>query len=168
MFLVMYGPRLSPSLPKGIKNLFNSSAFRFLLILLIVFLSTKNLQASFILALAFILTTSFVTSNSIKENFNKNIVENYTSQQTEPSDYKDIYKNLTTPQKRIEDEKFIAKEIHNFTALLVFATCGSSLGKKFKSMSECMDILLDKTFKNIDNRDLELKEKGITPRSNCN
>merc|ERR1712178_277508 len=48
IFLTMYGPRLQPKLPESIRNLFNNNYFRFLVIVLIAFLSSKNLQLSLI------------------------------------------------------------------------------------------------------------------------
>ena len=43
MLLGFYGPRLNPSLPTNIKNLFENSLFRFLIIAVIICVSTKDL-----------------------------------------------------------------------------------------------------------------------------
>jgi len=60
LVLAMYGPRLQPKLPEFFNKLFNNNYFRFSVILLIAYLSNKNLQLSLIIALAFCLILSLV------------------------------------------------------------------------------------------------------------
>jgi hypothetical protein len=80
IFLAIYGPRLHPRLPKNIRNLFNMSWFRVLIILLIVFLSSHDLKLSLLVSLAFLLILMMSDASDIKENFkiqmNKNKKEN--------------------------------------------------------------------------------------------
>ena len=93
--LAMYGPRLQPKLPVGIRNLFNNSIFRFAVIVLIMYLGNKNLQLSLILAIAFCLTMSLVNSQMAAEHFEDMVQENfinrtmtegfYTKESTEPA-----------------------------------------------------------------------------------
>ena len=70
LVLAMYGPRLQPKLPEFFNKLFNNNYFRFSVILLIAYLSNKNLQLSLIIAIAFCLVLSLVNSYDIKEKFN--------------------------------------------------------------------------------------------------
>ena len=71
VFLSMYGPRLSPKLPHFIKNLFKNSVFNFIVILLVIYLSNKNLQLSFLISIAFLLIISLVNSQELFDNHNK-------------------------------------------------------------------------------------------------
>lgn len=73
--LAMYGPRLQPKLPEFFNKLFNNNYFRFSVILLIAYLSNKNLQLSLIIAVAFCLVLSLVNSYDIKAKFNINYNE---------------------------------------------------------------------------------------------
>jgi len=69
VFLAVYGPRLHPRLPKNVRNLFNSSWFRVLVILLIVFLSSHDLKLSLLVSLAFLLIIMLVDGADIREHF---------------------------------------------------------------------------------------------------
>ena len=69
IFLAVYGPRLHPRLPKNVRALFNSTWFRTLVILLIAFLSSHNLQLSLLIALAFLLIYMLVDASDIREHF---------------------------------------------------------------------------------------------------
>ena len=69
MFLAMYGPRLHPRLPTVIRNLFNNNMFRFVVILLVIYMSNNNLQMALIVAIGFLLVTSIATSLDIDEHF---------------------------------------------------------------------------------------------------
>lgn len=67
--LAIYGPRLHPRLPDNIRKLFNDSTFRFIIILLIIYLSSKDLVLSFIIAISFIFIFSLTNTMDIKEKF---------------------------------------------------------------------------------------------------
>ena len=71
LFLAMYGPRLQPKLPKELRNLFNNNFFRFIVIMLIAYLSSENLQMSLIIALAFCLIMSYSNTQEVLEKFEK-------------------------------------------------------------------------------------------------
>jgi hypothetical protein len=75
--LAMYGPRLQPKLPLGVRNLFNNAIFRFAVIVLIMYLGNKNLQLSLIIAIAFCLTISLVNSQMAAERFEDMAHENF-------------------------------------------------------------------------------------------
>lgn len=73
LFLAMYGPRLQPKLPKELRNLFNNNFFRFIVIMLIAYLSSENLQLSLIIALAFCLIMSYSNTQEVLEKFENTI-----------------------------------------------------------------------------------------------
>ena len=78
VFLAMYSPRLSPKLPNFIKDLFQNSFFNFFIILIIIYLSNKNLQISFIISLTFLLIISLVNLQEVKDTIEKlTLVENF-------------------------------------------------------------------------------------------
>jgi len=79
VLLTIYGPRLQPVLPPILRNLFNNNYFRFLIILLITFISSRNLQLALIVSIAFCLITSYTTSQEIKETFIEQFSENYSN-----------------------------------------------------------------------------------------
>ena len=76
MLLTFYGPRLHPKLPDGIVNLFNNNYFRFVIILLIIYTSNKDLQTSLMISIAFFLVMSLSNSchchNVLREKFGYN------------------------------------------------------------------------------------------------
>jgi hypothetical protein len=69
LFLAVYGPRLHPRLPRNVRALFNSTWFRTLIILLIVFLSSHNIQLSLIISLLFLLILMLVDASDVREYF---------------------------------------------------------------------------------------------------
>uniref|UniRef100_A0A6C0IVY5 Uncharacterized protein n=1 Tax=viral metagenome TaxID=1070528 RepID=A0A6C0IVY5_9ZZZZ len=68
VFVQIYGSRLQPKLPTNIMNLFNNNYFRFIIILLITYLSSKNLQQSLIITVIFLFLTSLATTQESYEN----------------------------------------------------------------------------------------------------
>ena len=99
IFLTVYGPRLSPKLPTPIRTLFNNKYFRFLIILLVTYLSSKNLQLALIVSIAFCLITSYTESQEIQDNFANEMRENF-------SDFDTIRElNNTTKETFIVDPK---------------------------------------------------------------
>ena len=72
--LTMYGPRLSPGLPTPMKNLFNSTFFRILILALIIYLSSKNLPLALIVSVGFVLVVSLASSLETFEYF-ENLTE---------------------------------------------------------------------------------------------
>ena len=70
IFLTIYGPRLHPKLPDGIRELFNNNIFRFAIITLIIYLSNRDLQLALIIALTFIIIMR-ITKMIMKKIMNK-------------------------------------------------------------------------------------------------
>uniref|UniRef100_A0A6C0EJL5 Uncharacterized protein n=1 Tax=viral metagenome TaxID=1070528 RepID=A0A6C0EJL5_9ZZZZ len=65
IFLVMYGPRLQPGLPPSIMVLFNNNLFRFIVMVLIAYLSSRNLQVAMLLSLALCLISSMSSTQEM-------------------------------------------------------------------------------------------------------
>jgi len=100
MFLSMYGPRLSPKLPPVIKDMFNNKYFRFCIILLITYLTSKNLQLALIVSIGFCLITSYTNSKDVEETFLSEIRENYSDFDT----IRDINENFNIQEENIDEE----------------------------------------------------------------
>ena len=77
IFLAMYGPRLSPKLPPSIRNLFINNYFRFVVILLIIYMSNNDLSLALIITIGFILVMSLANSQTMEENFTQNNKEGF-------------------------------------------------------------------------------------------
>ena len=65
LFLSIYGPRLHPKLPPVIKDLFNNSVFRFVIIALIAYISSEDLTISLILSIAFLLFNGIIGNQQV-------------------------------------------------------------------------------------------------------
>jgi hypothetical protein len=77
--LGVYGPRLQPALPKPVIDLFNNDIFRLIIILTIAYLSSKDLQLSLIVTIAFLLIISLAHSHDVEEKFMIRCTERFTS-----------------------------------------------------------------------------------------
>jgi hypothetical protein len=84
LFLVMYGPRLSPKLPESIRNLFNSQAFRALVMFLVIFNSNRELGMvmSLVIVIIFMVIMNILQTSNLLETV-KN--EHFTSSTWGPS-----------------------------------------------------------------------------------
>jgi hypothetical protein len=73
LFLIFYGPRLSPKLPDGIRNLFNSQAFRSLVMFLVIFSSNKKLGLvmSLVIVIIFMVIMNILQTGNLFENLKK-------------------------------------------------------------------------------------------------
>jgi len=60
IFLAMYGPRLQPKLPEQIRNVFNNDLFRVLIIFLITYIASNNVQLSIIITIVFLVTLNLL------------------------------------------------------------------------------------------------------------
>jgi hypothetical protein len=70
LFLIFYGPRLSPKLPDSIRNLFNSQAFRSLVMFLVIFSSNKQLGLvmSLVIVIIFMVVMNLLQTGNLFEN----------------------------------------------------------------------------------------------------
>ena len=82
IILTMYGPRLSPKLPKVVRDLFNNSVFRLSVLVLILYLTTTNLQSALIVGLTFTLVTNITNSLDIQEHFIRENLQNFSDFET--------------------------------------------------------------------------------------
>jgi len=73
--LTIYGPRLSPRLPDSVRNAFNNSYFRFFVILLIIFIGTRDIRLSFVVAILFVTMMSIANVQNMREDFDNAVVE---------------------------------------------------------------------------------------------
>ena len=62
--LTMYGPRLSPKLPEPMRKLFDCGAFKFVIILLIIWLGSRDIRISLIVAIVFMVVMSLVNNQN--------------------------------------------------------------------------------------------------------
>jgi len=79
IFLAMYGPRLHPKLPSPVKDLFGTPLFRFAIIMLIIYMSTKDLSMSLIISIAFLIIMSIANSQDMEEEFMNRYREGYSN-----------------------------------------------------------------------------------------
>ena len=93
VFLAMYGPHLHPKLPPMIKDLFNNSTFRFVIILLIIYMSSRDLKAALIVAIGFLLVINLSSSQETTEQFLEHYKENY-SDFDALSEFYENYENI--------------------------------------------------------------------------
>ncbi len=75
--LTIYGPRLSPKLPDFIRNAFNNSFFRLIVLVLVIFIGSRNIRLSFVLAILFMVLMSITNNQNIKEDFEQQLNEYY-------------------------------------------------------------------------------------------
>ena len=75
--LTVYGPRLSPKLPSFIHNAFQSDFFRFIIILLVIFVGSRNIRLAIVVALLFLIITSISNQQSVREDYNNQVKEYY-------------------------------------------------------------------------------------------
>ena len=105
MFLGLYGPRLSPKLPKSITDLFENKVFRFVFLLLIVYMANNNLQMALIITIAFLLLTSYSDNQKVEEFFENKHKENFsdfnaiTEFYNEEFDNEEHFKNFDQPEE---------------------------------------------------------------------
>ena len=69
LFLVIYGPRLSPKLPESVRNLFNSHAFRALVMFLVIFNSNRELGMvmSVVIVIIFMVIMNILQTSNLLE-----------------------------------------------------------------------------------------------------
>lgn len=86
VFLGVYGPHLHPRLPDSIRRLFEQSWFRFAVILLVTFVSTKDLTLALLISIAFVLLLSTFHNQQVHETFMIRVTERFTGSSNEQVD----------------------------------------------------------------------------------
>ena len=118
IFITMYGPRLSPKLPDFVKDAFNNSVFRFIIMVLVIFSGLKDIRLALIISILFIGIMSIVNTQNIKEDYHNQVQEYYAnynlfnSKSTEHfENVKENYDNMsgTSPNllNKVSKEKFV-------------------------------------------------------------
>ena len=69
VFLIIYIAYLNPDMSKYIKNIFNNTIFKMILLFSIVYISHSNLYLALLLTLAFVLTLDCIHVSDTKEAF---------------------------------------------------------------------------------------------------
>lgn len=105
MFLAVYGPRLHPALPVSIRNLFNNSIFRFLVIIVIIYMSNRDLTLSLTIAIGFLVVISLTNMIDIRENLMIHAVETFVDKKEEEESSLD-----QTVQQFYGQEQFSSEE----------------------------------------------------------
>ena len=69
LFLALYAPRLHPKVPPILRVLLNSPLFRFLVLVLIIYMSNRDLTMALIISIAFIFVISLTNTLEAYEYF---------------------------------------------------------------------------------------------------
>ena len=77
LFLALYAPRLHPKVPPILRELLNSPLFRFLVLVLIIYMSNRDLTMALIISIAFILVISLTNTLEAYEYFTEETFSNY-------------------------------------------------------------------------------------------
>lgn len=64
LIITMYGPRLAPTLPASIKDLFGNTLFRTLMIFLLVFMSKQNLKVSIVITVIYLVIQGMIDKDN--------------------------------------------------------------------------------------------------------
>ena len=106
MLLGFYGPKLNPNLPTNIKNLFENSLFRFLIIAIIICVSTKDIQLALMIGIGLMIGISFANSQDVTEKFSEQCGEHFVNLSNDISEfYAEDFKNKKEEDKKEEDKK---------------------------------------------------------------
>ena len=69
IFTSMYGPRLSPKIPKSVRDMFNTGVFRSLVIFTILYLGNRDIEMSLGIMLTFSIASMLLQKIPLSENF---------------------------------------------------------------------------------------------------
>jgi hypothetical protein len=89
IFLTMYGPRLHIRLPKTIRSLFSNNIFRAVILFLVVFMANRDINASLMLTIIFLIVMYGVQMSHLLEGFYVENFESYGKPVADCSNYKD-------------------------------------------------------------------------------
>ena len=177
--LAMYGPRLSPQLPLFIRNAFNNSVFRFLVMLLVIFVSLRDIRLSFVVAILFMILMSSVMNQNIKEDFEQqlneyysnynlyNSVEHFENSQLDKEE-QDLMDADLNNQKQVQKDKYadgdksfeeqmkqIVTTVNNHPELGISTKCVDYFNNrkpmKFDQGSRCLNEYIQSVFSNMAN-----------------
>jgi len=93
IFIALYGPRLYPIIPKEIRQIFNNNMFRFIMILVIIYTTDKDISMALIIAIAFLIIMSLSNAQDIKEDIKENIREKFSDFRSIREFYEEEFEN---------------------------------------------------------------------------
>ena len=146
IFLAMYGPRLSPKLPPSIRNLFTNNYFRFIVILLIIYMSNNDLSLALIITIGFILVMSLANSQTMEENFTQNNKEGFSDFDSIREFYDEEEEFQDPPQNAPENNN---EEFNEDEDVEDFAEEDENFAETFENPDEDFEAL-DEDFENPD------------------
>ncbi len=76
LFVTMYGPRLSPKLPKPIQKLFENSLFRSSIMFFAIYMAQHDIKVALIVTIVFMLLMNVVQNSNLFETFLQNYEKN--------------------------------------------------------------------------------------------
>ena len=132
IFLTMYGPRLQPKLPEPVRNLFNNNYFRFVVILLISYIASRNLQLALIVSIAFCLLTSYATSQEVQEKFIDQYREGYSNFDTIRENFTPQTMPTNLPSQTLENVNTptpVQHSVEGFIGITEGETAGETTGE---------------------------------------
>jgi hypothetical protein len=77
LFLILYGSMAKPKLPVMIRQLFDYSIFRFIILSLILWRSNKDIKSSLLLAIGFVLTMQILNKQKTEDMIDNIIYKQY-------------------------------------------------------------------------------------------
>mgnify|MGYP003988283109 CR=1 FL=1 len=101
LFLVLYAGLAAPKLPKKVSMLFNESWFKMIVLMLVVYMSTKDVSLAIITAVALVLS---IQTYNYHYNSSVQVIKNVATRRTA----KIIIENKIKEKKKAQEEK--AKE----------------------------------------------------------
>ena len=128
IFLVMYGPRLQPNLPTGLKALFNNPLFRGTILFLIIYISQRDIASALVITIIFVVTVNLLHSNDV---FNKILIK-----QTNKKDDESLLQLIISYLKKIIKQTMkycllVTKHYSHFTANIVSKSCDLAIKTDF-------------------------------------
>ena len=158
LFLAIYGPRLHPRLPTIIKDLFSNNIFRFIVILLIAYISSEDLTISLMLAIAFLLFNGIVGNQEVLDEVNDEKPKGFSYYNVVADNINNDVSNgpeVKKPSKELLTKKLMEKEMEK--------TLNKQFAKdKIKSLNNDslsnFDLLIKKTKKM--NKESEKQKKN--------
>jgi len=128
IFLVMYGPRLQPNLPPGLKALFNNPLFRGTILFLILYISKRDISSALVITIVFLVTVNLLHSNDI---LNK-VSNKQMNKQEEETFTQSVINNLVKTMKQtMKYCLLVTKHYSHFTSNIVSESCDLAIKTDF-------------------------------------
>lgn len=92
---IFYGSLARPELPMAVHRLFDSPIFRFIILTLIAWVGSKNIQVALVIAIVFMITMNLLSEQKLSEGFVAYTLESF--QNPEPQEEKKEEKQSELP-----------------------------------------------------------------------